>query len=120
MASEISQLEEKPANEDPEEAAEDMKAIEVKREKLNKAEKAIIGLEAFSETLNNKWGDITHRNIGHVHWAPAISVDVNDRSYTKDIATFEVDPVKFKAQFKGNVVDLGAFFLIFLIMTSSN
>jgi len=35
---------------------------------------------------------------------PEISVDIYGRKYTKDI-----DAVKFKTQFKGNVVELGSF-----------
>ncbi len=66
-------------------------------------------LEAFYKDANNQWGNIARRNIGHVNWTPKISVDVQGRRYTKDIGTFEVDAVRFKAQFKGNVVDLGAF-----------
>jgi hypothetical protein len=66
-------------------------------------------LETFYKDTNSQWGDIARRNIGHVDWVPKISVDVQGRKYTKDIGTFEVDAARFKAQFKGNVVDLGAF-----------
>ena len=48
------------------------------------------------------------RTIGHVDWAPEIDVDVGSRCYTKDMGTFEVDAERFRAQFKGNVVDLSA------------
>ena len=109
LAREIVELEAKPKSEDPEEAAEDKTAVEAKREKLAKVKKDIGVLEAFYNDANKQWGDIAHRNIGHVHWAPKVSVDVQGRSYTRDIGTFEVDAVKFKAQFKGNVVDLGDF-----------
>ena len=110
LAREIVELEVKPKNEDPEEAAEDEAAVEAKRETLAKVKKDIGVLETFYDDANNRWSDIARRNIGHVDWAPKISVDVQGCSYTKDIGTFEVDAVKFKAQFKGNVVDLGAFF----------
>ena len=120
LAREIVELEAKPKSEDPEEAAEDEVAVEAKREKLAKVKKDIGVLEAFYKDASNQWGDIARRNIGHVDWAPQISVDVQGRKYTKDIGTFEIDAAKFKAQFKGNVVDLGAFCLIFLIFTSSN
>jgi hypothetical protein len=101
-------LEEKPKSEDLDEAA-----VEAKREKLAKVKKDIGVLEAFYKDTNNQWGDTARRNIGHVDWASEISVDVQSRKYTKDIGTFEVDATRFKAQFKGNVVDLGAFCLIF-------
>lgn len=109
LAREIVELEAKPKSEDPEEAAEDKTAMEAKREKLAEVKKDIGVLETFYNDTKNQWGDIARRNIGHVQWAPKISVDVQGRSYTRDIGTFEVDAVKFKAQFKGNVVDLGAF-----------
>jgi hypothetical protein len=109
LAREIVELEAKTKSENPEEAAEDEVAVEAKREKLAKVKKDIGVLETFYNDASNQWCDIAHRNIGHVDWAPKISVDVQGRSYTKDIGTFEVDAVRFKAQFKGNVVDLGAF-----------
>jgi hypothetical protein len=120
LAREIVELEAKPKSEDPEEAAEDEAAVEAKREKLAKVKKDIGVLETFYKDTNSQWGDIARRDIGHVDWAPKISVDVQGRKYTKDIGTFEVDAAKFKAQFKGNVVDLGALCLIFLIFTSYN
>lgn len=76
LAREIVELEAKPKSEDPEEAAEDEGAVEAKREKLAKVKKDISVLEAFYKDTNSQWGDITRRNIGHVDWAPKISVDV--------------------------------------------
>lgn len=109
LAREIVELEAKPKSEDPEEVAEDETAMEAKREKLAKVKKDICVLETFYNEVNNQWSDIARRNIGHVHWAPKISVDIQGHSYTRDIGTFEVDMARFKAQFKGNVVDLGIF-----------
>jgi hypothetical protein len=109
LAREIVELEAKPKSEDPEEATEDETAVEAKREKLAKVKKDIGVLETFYNDAKNPWSDIARRNIGRVHWAPKISVDIQGRSYTRDIGTFEVDAVRFKAQFKGNVVDLGVF-----------
>jgi hypothetical protein len=109
LAREIVELEAKPKSEDLEEAAEDKAAMEAKREKLAKVEKDIGILETFYNDASNQWSDIARRNIGHIDWAPKISIDVQGHKYTKDIGTFEVDAVTFKAQFKGNVVDLGVF-----------
>jgi hypothetical protein len=120
LAREIVELEAKPKSEDPEEAAEDEEAVEAKRAKLAKVKKDIGVLEAFYEEANNQWGDIARRNIGRVDWAPEITVDVQGRCYTRDIGTFLADPTRFKAQFKGKIVDLGAFRLTFFIFTSSN
>ncbi|KAG8742377.1 hypothetical protein FRC10_001599 [Ceratobasidium sp. 414] len=107
LAREIVEFEAKPKSEDPDEAAEDEAAVEAKREKLAEVRKDIGVLEAFYKDTNSQWSDIARRNIGHVDWAPKISVDVQGRKYTKDIGTFEVDAARFKAQFKGNVVHLG-------------
>ncbi|KAM5534635.1 hypothetical protein V8D89_011647 [Ganoderma adspersum] len=104
LAREIVKLEAKPKSEDPEEAAEN------EERKLAKVMKDIGVLEAFYEDTKNQWVNIRRRTIGHVEWAPEISVDAHDRKYTKDIGTFKVDAAKFKAQFKGNVVDLGSKF----------
>jgi len=120
LAREIVELEAKPMSEDPDEAAEDKATVEAKRIELAKVKGDIGVLEKFYNELNSQWSDIARRNIGHVDWAPEISVDVEGRHYTKDIGTFEVDAVRFKPQFKGNVVDLGAFCLICLIITSSD
>jgi hypothetical protein len=107
LAREIVALEVKLNSEDEEEAAE---AMDAKRARLAKVEKDIAALEAFYKDVNAHWGDIARRNIGHVDWVPEISVDVEGR--TKDIGTFEVDAERFKAQFKGNVVDLGTVFFL--------
>lgn len=110
MAREIAELEAKPESGDPEEAAEDEMAVEAKWEKLAKVKKDISVLQAFYNDVNNlQWSNIVHRNISHVHWAPKISVNIQGHRYTRDIGTFKVDVKRFKAQFKGNVVDLGAF-----------
>lgn len=106
--------------EDVEVAEDAADAMQTKRAGLAKVKKDLGVLENFYKEVNGQWGDITRRNIGHVDWAPEISVDVKGHHYTKDIGTFELDAARFKAQFKGNAVDLGAFRLIFLIITSSD
>ena len=107
LACEIIALEEKLTTEEAEEAEEAQEALDAKRARLAKAEKDIAALEVFYKEVCDQWADIARRNIGHVDWAPEISVDVGGRRCTKDIGTFEVDAERFRAQFKGNVVDLG-------------
>ena len=109
LARGIVRLKAKPRSEDTEEAEEDEMAMVAKQEKLDQVKKDIGVLENFYKDVIDQWSDVACRNIGHVDWAPKISIDVNGRNYTKDIGTFEVDAVRFKAQFKGNVVDLGGF-----------
>jgi len=89
------------------EAAKETEAMDA-RAQLAKSENDIAALEAFKEDINAQWGNIARRNIGHVDWVPEISVEVGGSGYTKDIGTFEVDAERFRPQFRGNVVDLGA------------
>ena len=94
--------------------------VETNRNRLANVKKDISELEDFHEETHGQWGDITSQNIGHVHQAPKIFVDVDGSKYTKDVGTLELDGLRFRENFQGNVVDLGAFCLIFLIITSSN
>jgi hypothetical protein len=94
--------------------------VPAKQAKLAEIKQNIGVLEAFYKEVNAQWSDIERRNIGHVDWAPKISVDVQGKRYTLDLGTFELDEAKFKANFKGNVIDLGAFCFIFHIITSSD
>ena len=68
--------------------------------------------ELFDE-VDGKWRDPNNRKLGEVHWAPKISIRVDDRHYTLDIATLAVDEAKLK-NFTGNIVDLGTFRFHFL------
>jgi hypothetical protein len=76
---------------------------------LDEEKGAIVTLEKFHKTLTGQRCDIAKRNIGHVHYSPPISVDVEGDWYTEDWGTFELSEEKFKDQFKGNMVDLGTF-----------
>ncbi|KAF8206174.1 hypothetical protein K438DRAFT_1904946 [Mycena galopus ATCC 62051] len=107
LVREIVILEVKPESEDADRVAEDKATMEAKRLKLGKMKEDIHVLEVFYHELSKQWGDVASRNIGHVDWAPPISVNVGGHTYTRDIATFEVDAAKFKQEFQGNVVDLG-------------
>ena len=92
-------MEVKQKSEDLEVVAEDEVAIEARQEKFAKVKKDIRILEGFYKDTNSHWGDIAHRNIGHVSWAPKIYVDVQGHKYTKDIGShqqtqgFVVEPV---------------------------
>ncbi|KAH9179857.1 hypothetical protein EDB89DRAFT_1900916 [Lactarius sanguifluus] len=90
LAREIVGLEAKPKSEDPEEEAEDEAAMEAKLEKLVKT-LTPTGVILRAETLATSIGPPRSPSASRV----------------KDIGTFEVDAARFKAQFKGNVVDLG-------------
>ncbi|KAF8600150.1 hypothetical protein BDV93DRAFT_608826 [Ceratobasidium sp. AG-I] len=107
LAEEIARLEAKPKSEDPEQDEEDEDALEIKKDQLKKVNKGNGKLQAFFKEVNTQWNNIAHRTIGFVDWAPSISADVDDRHYTRDIGTVELDSQKFKDNFQGNVVDLG-------------
>ncbi|KAG9016242.1 hypothetical protein FRB90_003634 [Tulasnella sp. 427] len=63
-------------------------------------------LQELFDEVDLKWRDPNKRKLGEVHWAPKISVGVDDRHYTLDIATLAIDEEKLK-NFTGNIVDLG-------------
>ena len=106
---EIIKLEAKGTSEDEGDAEEDARELRKTRERLDEQKQAIADLEKFYDDVKTQWIDIWFRNIGHVHHSPPISIDVEGEQYTEDWGTFDLEEMKFKAQFKGNVVDLGAF-----------
>jgi hypothetical protein len=88
---------------------EDARELRETRQSLDKHRQAVVELETFYKDVKTQWSDIVLRNIGHVHYSPPISVDVEGERYTEDWGTFVLEEAKFKAHFKGNVVDLGVF-----------
>ncbi|PIL26038.1 hypothetical protein GSI_11792 [Ganoderma sinense ZZ0214-1] len=107
LAEEITRLEQKETRSDPEEAEEDKAALEKKKRLLEEVNSNNRKLQAFFTETDAGWHTIGLRIIGSTHWAPKIAVDVDELRYTRDIGTFELDPEKFRPNFKGNVVDLG-------------
>lgn len=99
---------------------EDAREMRRIRSKLDDENEAIADLEALFDQVMKEWSNMKlHRNIGHVQYAETITVDEGGTRYTSDWAAFLVAEAKVKDQFEGNVVDLGAFRLIFLAFTSS-
>lgn len=71
-------------------------------------------LQKFHDDVLKDWSNLQlQRNIGHVLYAPAITVDVNDTRFTADWGVFEAAEPKVSDGFEGNVVFLGAFRLSF-------
>ncbi|KAJ7103049.1 hypothetical protein B0H15DRAFT_190719 [Mycena belliarum] len=66
-------------------------------------------LQTLFDEVQSNWKDVEGRKFGLVDWAPAISVRVDDRHYTRDIATILVDKEKLE-NFESNIVDLGSDF----------
>jgi hypothetical protein len=100
--------------------AENARVIKAKQRELDDETEAIADLEALHDDITKYWSNIRlHRNIGHVQYAAAISVDVEGSTlYTSDWAAFLAAEAKVRDEFEGNDVDLGAFRLI--LFTSSN
>ena len=81
--------------------------VETQRE-LNKTRTAIEELKKFFVKMKKQWTKPKDRVIGHVVWAPPISVSTAPHSYTKDVCVVKLDEKKFSQNFRRNVLDLGA------------
>jgi hypothetical protein len=57
--------------------------------------------------VKKKWSKAKERVIGHVVWAPPISVATPPHQYTQDVCVIKLDKDKFH-HFRGNVLSLGA------------
>ncbi|KAG8947964.1 hypothetical protein FRC04_010161 [Tulasnella sp. 424] len=78
--------------------------------KLDKARKAVDGLETFYQDVSTLWATPESRILGHVVLSPPINVGVGSTSegYTEDWAVIEIDDSKVDAtNFNGNAIDLG-------------
>ena len=74
---------------------------------LDKTRTAVEELEKFFMTVQEQWTQPKDRVIGHVMWAPPISVSSTPYGYTKDVCVVKLDGKKFLQNFMGNVLDLG-------------
>ena len=81
--------------------------VEIRHE-LGKTRPAIEKLKKFFVKVKNQWMKPKDRVIGHVVWAPPISVSTAPRGYTKDVCVVKLDKKKFSQNFRRNVLDLGA------------
>lgn len=81
--------------------------VESQRE-LSKTRTAIEELKKFFVKMKKQWTKPKDRVIGHVVWAPSVSVSTAPHGYTKDVCVVKLDEKKFSQNFKGNVLDLGA------------
>ena len=116
LAEEIAALEAKPTAEDVDQVEDDASALKRKKRGLEDVNEDNVKLERFLKDLNTNWSDALQRTIGWVDWAPKIRNDVDSRAYTLDISTFELEKSKWKKEFKGNFVYLGAFFWVSLFL----
>lgn len=70
---------------------ENKRALKHKKDALNDKNENNTTLQTFFAEVNAEWQDTDGRRFGVVDWAPNISVRVDDRHYTRDVATFAVD-----------------------------
>ncbi|KAF8907002.1 hypothetical protein CPB84DRAFT_1813638 [Gymnopilus junonius] len=99
LAGELKVLESKPG-------AQNDRVLSRKRRDLDDQIEANATLHTLSAEVKDEWTNLDSRRFGLVDWAPEISVTVDDRHYTRDIATIAVDGAKLK-NFERNIVDLG-------------
>ncbi|KAG8743140.1 hypothetical protein FRC10_000357 [Ceratobasidium sp. 414] len=75
-------------------------------EQLTKTRTKIDVLEAHFVMVKKKWSKAKNRVIGHVVWAPPISVAAPPHQYMQDVCVIKLDKHKFR-YFRRNVVSLG-------------
>ncbi|KAI6007528.1 hypothetical protein F5J12DRAFT_828698 [Pisolithus orientalis] len=83
------------------------KELEVTRRQLPKTRETIEALKNFFVKMKTEWTSPKDRIIGHVVWAPPVSVHASPHSYTLDVCVIELDKKKFLKNCRGNVLDLG-------------
>ena len=87
----------------------DLTTLRRKKNTLLEAIENFAILQTFFNEITAKWEDPNSRRLGVVDWAPEISVRVDDRHFTRDIATIAVDEGKLQNFKHTNVIDLGIF-----------
>ncbi|KAG8718305.1 hypothetical protein FRC09_012863 [Ceratobasidium sp. 395] len=107
LTEDIERLEKEPQSKDEEEAADKEEALVKKKVQLTDLTLVGTRLRNFFKEVTRDWTDIARRNVGYLDWAPSISIDVDDSSYTRDMGAFSLYAEKFAESFVGNVVNLG-------------
>ena len=75
--------------------------------RLSEMRTAIQEVKKFYVKMEMEWKKPKNRIIGHVVWAPSISVFTAPQGYTRDVCVIKLDKKKFWRNFKRNVLDLG-------------
>ena len=83
------------------------------QEKIADAEKKIADVHSFYDEIAKFWSTPSQRVLGSVLYAPPISIGTEKDKHTQDWALIDInlDKIDWK-EFKGNVVYLGAFFVL--------
>ena len=67
-----------------------------------------LDIKKFFMKINNQWMKPKDQVIGHIVWAPPISVSTPPHGYMKDVCVIKLNKKKFLQNFRGNVLNLGA------------
>lgn len=87
--------------------ADTRKVLEVK---LAGAKKSRASVNEFHGRITRFWTAESQRILGHVLYAPPISIGTGDKQFTEDWALVELNNEKFNWDtFQGNVINLGMF-----------
>jgi hypothetical protein len=77
---------------------------------MDETEKMMADVHKFHSNITKHWGSPSQRVLGHVVYAPPISIGTGPEKYTEDWALVELDRDKIDWNvFKGNVVSLSTF-----------
>ncbi|KAG8704062.1 hypothetical protein FRC08_002480 [Ceratobasidium sp. 394] len=107
ITEDIERLEKEAKSEDEEVREDKEEALGKKRVQLGELTNVGTRLRDFYKRVTRDWTDIARRNIGYLDWAPSVSIDVDNFTYTRDMGAFFLYAEKFVANFVGNMVDLG-------------
>lgn len=83
--------------------------LAVYQQRLDNTNNTIVELKTFFATLKREWSDFNNRVIGYVVWSPPITGLNAPDGYTQDVCVIKLDKEKFLPNFRGNVIDLGAY-----------
>lgn len=104
----LSQLGEAPADENVSTVSKSRRTY---KERLDKAERTLVGVDALHSEITKNWTVVEQRVLGHVVYAPPISVATDPKQFTEDWALVERDCVKIDwDDFKGNALYIDTFF----------
>ncbi|CCA74885.1 hypothetical protein PIIN_08855 [Serendipita indica DSM 11827] len=87
----LSQLGEAPADENVSTVSKSRRTY---KERLDKAERTLVGVDALHSEITKNWTVVEQRVLGHVVYAPPISVATDPKQFTEDWALVERDCVK--------------------------
>lgn len=86
-----------------------VRQLEKVQGQLDGATEAIEGLQRLYAQSKKGWSKPGQRVLGHIAYSPPLAPGAGTEGFTEDYALIELDNLKIKDAFKGNVIDLGVF-----------